>query len=172
MFLYLAQLAFSGGCYMCPSRTLPLLWTKGLLPASHRVGSDLCCELSSTDCGIYFSCFCCLPPVGWGWSRGLYRLPSGRDLCVELGLGSLIGSAMSRAVSRGDCTLRRCLGILCVSGWGCIPALFIDWPEAFQHWSLQAAGWGQFLVLMTPARCQPSHEYSWICSPPFFYVPR
>ena len=28
----------------------------------------------------------------------------------------------------------------------CVPSLFIVWPEASQHWSLQAVGWDQVLV--------------------------
>ena len=35
---------------------------------------------------------------------------------------------------------------LSADGWGCVPILFIVWPEAFQHWSLQAAGWDYLLV--------------------------
>ena len=31
------------------------------------------------------SCFWCLPPCGWGWSRALCRLPSERDWCLPTG---------------------------------------------------------------------------------------
>ena len=33
--------------------------------------------------------------------------------------------------------------LLCLSS---LPALLVVWPEMFQHWSLQAFGWGQVLV--------------------------
>ena len=37
--------------------------------------------------------------------------------------------------------------------------LLIVWPEVSQHWSLQAVGWGQVLVLTIQARCQPPGEF-------------
>ena len=73
---------------------------------------------------------------------------------VELGLGPLVGRVMSRGLSRGGCGLRKSLGSL--SGWDCVPALFVVWFEESQRWSLQAVGWGQVLALMTQARGQPS----------------
>ena len=58
------------------------------------------------------------------WSAGL---------CQEVGLV-------------GSCGLRKTLGILSADGLGCVPALLVIWPEASQHWSLQAVEWGQVLV--------------------------
>ena len=63
---------------------------------------------------------------------------------VELGLGPLVG----RAMFRGSSWLRKSLGSLSADGWGCVPVQLV-WPKASQHWSVQAVGWGQVLVLMT-----------------------
>lgn len=68
---------------------------------------------------------------------------------IDLGLGPLVGSAMSKGVSRGSCGLRKSLGCLSGDEWGCVPTQIDVWPEASQHWSVQAVGWGQVLVLMT-----------------------
>ena len=64
------------------------------------------------------------------------------------GAGSLplMARAMSRGVFRGSCGLRMTLGTLSADGWGCVPTLLVVWPEASQHWSLQAVGWGQVSV--------------------------
>ena len=68
---------------------------------------------------------------------------------MELGLGPLVGSAMSRGVSRGGCELKKPLGSLSVDGWDCVPAPLAVWPEVSQHCSLQAVELGQVLVLMS-----------------------
>ena len=65
---------------------------------------------------------------------------------VELGLVPLVGRAMSRGMFRGSLELRKTLGSLSADGWGCVHLLLVVWPEASQHWSLQAVGWGQVLV--------------------------
>ena len=67
---------------------------------------------------------------------------------VELGLGLLVGRAVCRGMSRGDCGLRMSLGSLSSDGWGYVPTQLVVWPEVSQHWSLQAVGWGQVLALM------------------------
>ena len=64
---------------------------------------------------------------------------------AELGLGPLVG----RAMSRGGCELRKSLGSLSADGWGCVPTQLVVWLELSQHWYLQAVGWGQVLVLMS-----------------------
>ena len=46
---------------------------------------------------------------------------------VELGLGSLMGMAVLRDMSRGDCGLRKALGSLSADGWGYDPALLNVW---------------------------------------------
>ena len=46
----------------------------------------------------------------------------------------------------GSRVLRKTLSCLFVDGWGCVPTLLVVWPEASQHWSLQAVGRGQVLV--------------------------
>ena len=45
----------------------------------------------------------------------------------------------------GKAMLRKTLNSLSADGWGCVPARLVVWPEASQHWSLQAVGWGQVL---------------------------
>ena len=42
-----------------------------------------------------------------------------------------------------------------------VPTLLIAWPEASQHWSLQAVGWGQFSV----PKWQPLGELMPMCFP-------
>ena len=73
---------------------------------------------------------------------------------MELGLGPLVGKAMSRGVFRGTFGLRKSLGGLSAAGWGCIPTQFVVWPEVSLHRSLQAVGWDQVLV----PRWQPPGE--------------
>ena len=75
------------------------------------------------------------------WWEGLLPAP----WWVELGLVPLVGRAMSRGAFRGDFVLRKTLGRLSADGWGCVPTLFIVWPEVFQHWN-QAVGWGKVSV--------------------------
>ena len=52
---------------------------------------------------------------------------------MELGLGPLVGSSMSRGVSRGGCGLRKPLSSLSADGWGCVPTQLAVWLEASQH---------------------------------------
>ena len=68
---------------------------------------------------------------------------------MVLDLGSRVSMAMSKGLSRGGSGCRKCLGSLSVNVWDSIPALLVVWLEASQHWSLQAVGWGQVLVLIT-----------------------
>ena len=86
------------------------------------------------DCSSYLRC---LSPSEWGWFWGLFRLPGMRDwsLSTDGGAGSCPSSGwvMSNGASTGDCGLRRTLGGLSVDRWGCVPALLVVWPEAFQH---------------------------------------
>jgi len=74
------------------------------------------------------------------------------------GAGScpLVGMAVLKdgiSVSRGDCGVRKSLSSLSADRWGCVPPLWLVWPEVSHHCSLQAIGWGWVLVLMTQARC-------------------
>ena len=41
---------------------------------------------------------------------------------------------------------RKTLSSLSAEGCGCVPAMFVVWPEVSQHWSLQALWWGQVFV--------------------------
>ena len=51
-----------------------------------------------------------------------------------------VGRAMFRSRSRGSCGPRMSLGSLSANGWGCVPVQLVAWPEASQHWHLQAVG--------------------------------
>ena len=64
--------------------------------------------------------------------------------------------AVSRGMSRAGCGFRKSLGSLSADGWGCVPTQLAAWPEASQHWSLQAVGWSQVLV----PKCQPLGEFT------------
>ena len=70
---------------------------------------------------------------------------------VELGLGPLVGRAVSMDVSRGGYGLRKPLGSLTADGWDCVPAQLVAWPEASQHWCLQVVGWGSVFSAFLPA---------------------
>lgn len=50
---------------------------------------------------------------------------------------------MLRNVLRGGHVPRTTLGSLSPDRWDCISTLLIVLPEASQHWSLQAVGWGR-----------------------------
>ena len=68
---------------------------------------------------------------------------------MVLDLGPLVSIAMSKGLSRGGSRCRKILGSLSVNEWDCIPVPLVVWLKAFQHWSLQAVGWGQVLMLTT-----------------------
>ena len=59
---------------------------------------------------------------------------------VELGLGPLVGRDM--AMDSGSLYAAYLL-----MGGNCVLTHFIVWPEVSHHWSLQAFGWGQVLML-------------------------
>ena len=63
-------------------------------------------------------------------------------LWVKLGLVPLVGKAMLGGVFWDGCRLSMTLGSLSADGWGCVHVLLVVRPEAFQHWNLQAVGWG------------------------------
>ena len=65
---------------------------------------------------------------------------------VELGLVSLVGKAISGGVFSGQLYAQEDLCNLYVDRCSCIPVLLVGWPEASQHWSLQAVGEGSVLV--------------------------
>ena len=79
---------------------------------------------------------------------------------VELRLGPLVGRAVPRGMSGGDCGLRKSLGSLSVDAWGCVPALWVAWPEVSPCWSLQAVRRGQVSVPRTQDAClQPEFTH-------------
>ena len=49
---------------------------------------------------------------------------------VELDLGRLVGRAVLRDLSGGDCVLRKSLGSLSADEWCCVTAIFVVSPEA------------------------------------------
>ena len=55
-------------------------------------------------------------------------------------------NTMSRAMSRGDCGLRKSSGSLSTDEWACVPTQLVVWPETSQHQCLPAVGWGQVLA--------------------------
>ena len=71
------------------------------------------------------------------------------DCCWPTGGGSwVLGPLMGRAVSRGDCGLRKSLGDLSAGVCGCGPTQLVVWPEASQHLRLQAVEQRQVLALI------------------------
>ena len=110
------------------------------------------------DCG---SCFCCLPPSWWGWSRGLTGLLLGgaaaRPRGVGLGLVSLAAELCQRvclevAVGSG----RHSAACLSVSRPVFPPAGWLFWgvpaPEPAGCWGGQARGWppGELMPMSGP----------------------
>ena len=61
----------------------------------------------------------------------------------------------------GSCVFRKTLSSLSADGWSCVPTLLAVWPEASQHWSLQAVGWGQVLV----RKWRPPRELTLMSTP-------
>ena len=68
---------------------------------------------------------------------------------VELGFVPLVGRAMLRGLFRASYVSRRTLNGLTLMGGSLFP-LFVVWPEASQHWCLEALGWGWFLFPKWP----------------------
>lgn len=52
--------------------------------------------------------------------------------CIDLDFDPLVSYAMSRAMSRGSCGLRKSLGSLSALGWDYIPTQLAVWPEVSQ----------------------------------------
>ena len=73
---------------------------------------------------------------------------------LELGFVPLVDGATLMGVFRGSYVPRTTLGCLSADRWGSVSTLLIVWPEAFQHWSLKAVGWGQisFLIWWPPGK--------------------
>ena len=67
---------------------------------------------------------------------------------LELGFVPLVDGATLMGVFRGSYVPRTTLGCLSADRWGSVSTLLIVWPEAFQHWSLKAVGWGQISFLI------------------------
>ena len=56
--------------------------------------------------------------------------------------------------------LWKALGSSSVDGWGCDPTLLDVWSEVFQHWSVQAVGWGQVSMQKWQSLGAHTKEYS------------
>ena len=101
----------SVGDVLCiPAMHTPFSSPQDQGPAGPRVVSGLHLQTWSAGCGTVV--FLLLVSGPW-W--------------VELGLGPLVGKAMSRGMSRGSCGLRKSLGSLSTDGWGCVPTQFVVW---------------------------------------------
>ena len=85
-----------------------------------------------------------------GWT-GFCLLVGGSGSCPSSAQGHV------RGCLSGSCVFRKTLSSLSAYEWGCVPTLLVVWPEASQHWSLQAFGWGQVLVRKwwSPGRLMP-----------------
>ena len=98
------------------------------------------------------------------------------DCCLLVsGVCPLVGEAGPQ-VSRGGCGLRKSSGSFSVDWWGRVQTLSVVWPEAPQHRSLQAVGWGHVSVLMTQVRGPPAagvhiDTHSRVSTPPVSMSP-
>ena len=66
---------------------------------------------------------------------------------------------MSGGVFRGGCALRTDVRQPVCWWWGCVPTVLVVWPEASQHWRLQAVWRGQVSVPKSP----PPEELTQMC---------
>ena len=112
----------SSGTHSSASSFCSAFCAQGLLSADCRVIAPLACDfcllVGEADPGVYVGFLVKeLVPAQW-W--------------MELCLVSLVGRAMSRSVIRDD------LGSQYAVVYGCFPTLLVVWPEASNHWSLQA----------------------------------
>ena len=89
----------------------------GVFPLVGEVGPGVCAGFLV---GVW-----CLPTDGWSWVLSLWWTGSSQVVYLT-----------------GGSWLRETLGSLSAYGWGCVPTLLVVWPEASQHQSLQAFGWG------------------------------
>ena len=100
--------------------------------------------------GLKFSCFLCLFPGGWGWSRALGKLPDKRSECLPTDEWRWVLTLWWAGLYQGVCLdvpgFRKSLGSLSADGWRCVSFLLVGWAGTSQHWSLQAIWWSQVLV--------------------------
>ena len=61
------------------------------------------------------------PRDGGAWWAAVYGVTQNRTWMKQL--------------SSSSSGVKKTLGSLSADGWGCVPALFVVWPEASQHWS-------------------------------------
>ena len=92
----------------------------------------------------------------WGYIKGLWKLPNGRDWWwVGLDFVSIMGKAM----------LSRTLICSYADDWSFVPFMLVVWPDTAQHWSLQVVWWSECcpsggLMLMNPS---PNCCYYHLC---------
>ena len=145
-------------------------------PAGPREGSGLNWYTGGTGCGIILFFLLVLPPHGWGWNRGLSRLPGRKSQCLPIGGWSWVlalwwarpclGALLEEAVY-----LRSLYAAFLLMG----ASMLVIWPEASQHWHLQALGWDQVLALMSQDVSHQKSSCGWTflnVSATSVYVPR
>ena len=91
-------------------------------------------------------------------SSGLHHslsahLPVSLPYLLDSAIESVSGVCLS-----GSHVLSKTLSSLPADWWPCVPALLVVWPEAFPHWSPQAAGWGQVLVRKPSSLQESLHQ--------------
>ena len=91
------------GMSYLPQQYTPLSSPKGQAPAGPRVVSDLHLQSCSSGCRIVVFLLLCLPQGEWGWSRGLWRLPSGRGWCLPTGGWSWVLALWWAGPCQGGC---------------------------------------------------------------------
>ena len=96
--------SFISGCsfimcfYLCTIFLCHLIWSHSLCLGSY----------SHRQKGHISSCFLCLPPRGWVWSRALFRLPfahalvGGSQYCFPGGQGFVRGRVLGASVTLGQ----------------------------------------------------------------------
>ena len=123
------------------------------LSGTYSLGISFCviffdCSFHSAGCKVVvFLASVLCPLVNEADLRSLHRLPGGKDLFLPTHVSRWVlylwwVGLCQRVCLVGNCGLRKTSGFLAAAGWGCVPSLLVVWPEASQHWSLQAVGWG------------------------------
>ena len=105
------------------------------------------CGFCSAGCSVVVLSLAVCPLV---IGAVLCRLPGGRDWFLTTDGQNWVLSIWWAGPCQGmwllgSCVLRKTLNSLFAHGLDCVPPLAV-WPEASNHWSLQAVGWDQVLV--------------------------
>ena len=133
---FISSCSFLMCFYLCTIFLCHLIWSHSLClgSSSHRQKSHIS------------SCFWCLPPGGWVWSRALFRLPfahalvGGSQYCFPGGQGSVRGRVLGASVTLVNIS-HPLWWLVGLQSW-----LAGSLDIGIEHWSLQAAGWSWVLV--------------------------